>query len=306
MFSVFKTANDFDAAVEILFDPDRDHWLLKEYLEALVHAFILTGPNCPPWKILLDFLPLVKREALAGLPLPKTLMPLLDLEIVLAHGEEPPLIVSPRLYQERKLELHRELKAQCETLDERNRNLLQKRIDRLEKDNGENSISELMGYHSHSEAKIVLYPQAFRIHGYGYALSILAHELFHAYHANLSETMQKDWLHVSDRCPILIERLASYNEFLFLEDSSEFYRSGFPNFGDPTVRCEELEDEALSRDPELWPYSGFIAIRKRIESLSSLNKKRKHQESQYLRSLLNEADVDCCNEAILLDYYLTT
>lgn len=300
-FTTFRDDKDIERAQNLLFS--RSRWIVGEYLDELIATFSLSLPR---WKVLLDFLPLVKKMRIFPRFLPGILSSIFDVEIVVSD-EMPPLKNSLTKFEERKKELLEKLRNQSnsEELDNevtREKETLQKTIEKIEKTKVPSSYVTC-GLYEHSCRRIVLFPKAPGMREY--ALDVLAHELFHAYHANHTKSMSLSWDKIAAECEALIESLARFNEYLFLKDRNYHYSpTGMPScLGNPASLCRRYEDEALHCHPMLWPYSGFILVKKKIEGARALGMKNEF-EGPYIRSLIQRKDAKYQNSAILLDYSL--
>ena len=298
MFEILKTKAHYSDASGLLLS--RDRWTVGDYIDELIR---LIGTNAKPWKVLLDFLPFIKKGISSNLckrTLPSTSSHIFDIEIILS--DDPPVeICYWRNAKQRIEEILGDLykKMNSEGLNEEEREFLGKKIERL-KHQAANHPTRVCaaGLYVHHSRRIILYRRMLN-----HPLSVLAHELFHAYHANHTETMRLRWGFIAHEYSTLVESLATMNEYLFLDDGANLFASS--SFCKERKLQKDLEMEALAYDPDYWPYSGFLAIKNKLRK-GALYYIGNRFEPSYARSLLNDKQSEYHNAEIIIDYYLTT
>lgn len=184
------------------------------------------------------------------------------------------------------------------------REALEKIIESLTKSSCEPIALLELGVYRHSEKKIILYEGSMEVVAGNnedlflvILLATLAHELFHAYHAVKSNGK---WEKVRKN-KVLVESLATYNEYLFLLDlRGEIDSQSWVSMAADHY-SRDLEDDAKKISVDIWPYSGFWGIRRRIDT-AVLSTSNPSYEKHFLRSLVN-GDPPFENSEIKMAYW---
>ena len=171
---------------------------------------------------------------------------LLDIRIKLDSS----IISRPLLSFEERDEKIQRIKKQIEqTHSEKLKEILNEEIDKIER--GYNGKFEyVFGRYIHSKRTIILYYEAIKQVNYSWLL-VLAHEMFHAYHAHKTKYMENNFDIID--APVAKESLASYHEYYIA------LKYGYNYLADELKK--EWEDNSI----ENWPYSGASGIYNKIE-----------------------------------------
>ena len=230
---------------------------------------------------ILDLLPVVKKYNVATES--QIMDKIKDIKIKLSKDRRVNVYSNNQqtIIDEALKDLNNRLEKLSNDEDEETRNRLRNEIERLNDypySPKSRTIFYALGEYDHSSRMIILY--VYNIEDYAYynnvnfenmAISVLAHKLMHAFHANKTKTISKKWNSLPLSKCITIESLATYNELLVLEELGEdrFYK-------------EEIKKLKKDPSPRVWPYYGVCGLLNFLKYLSDY-----YKEGKFIKQLLD-------------------